>query len=219
MDVKQPTDNSACSGVASVITSGNHTPGVSPNSMQQSNDNQWFLMRVSYGREKRVYDYLIEQGISVFYPTCEKVYEIGGKRKTRRDSLIPNMLFVFSSEESLKNYVGKDPYPYFHHFYCPHLDSKGQSIGSGKKPIIIPDSQMESFIQWYNVESEDKLMSSSSFQFKADDLVRVADGPFAGFEGHVIRYKGQTRVCVNIDAVGFIATAYIPKAYLIKIEQ
>lgn len=194
--------------------------GVSPRCMPdgtQSKDCNWFYMRVSYGREEHVNEYLLSQGIHTFYPTERKVVIVKGVRQMRQKSLIPNALFVYSTEETLRQYIGKAPIPYFHHFYIPDKDVHGNLVGTGRKPLQIPDSQMENFMKWCNADAENKLMVNTMFVFKNKDLVRVTGGPFTGFTGHVVRYKGQSRVGVNIDGIGFISTTYIPKCYLEKL--
>lgn len=208
-------------GTTSMTATNNTDLRVSPFCVpneSKSADRQWFFMRVSYGREVIVNDYLHTQNIQTFYPQQQQIVETNGKRQMRTVSLIPNSLFVLSTEQELKQYIGKAPIPFFHHFYVPDKDSNGQPIGTGRKPLVIPDNQMENFITWCTADGKDKLLVNTVFQFKNQDLVRVIHGPFTGFTGHVVRYKGQQRVGVNIDGVGFITTTYIPKGFLEKIN-
>lgn len=41
----------------------------------------WYVLRCTYGREKKAYNYMVSQGITAFYPTIEVVKLINGKRK------------------------------------------------------------------------------------------------------------------------------------------
>ena len=207
-------------GMNSIETTTAMRLEVSPSSVPartEVDERRWYYMRVSYGREDRVNEYLLSHGIDTFLPKQRKVVTVRGLREVREVSLIPNSLFVFSTEAVLKQYIGKAPIPYFHHFYMPDKDGDGNLVGSGRKPLLIPDRQMENFMKWCHAESENKLLVNTVFIFKDQDLVRVTGGPFAGFTGHVVRYKGQSRVGVNINGVGFITTAYIPKHYLEKL--
>lgn len=180
--------------------------GVSPNCA-------WFLMRAAYGQEMKALEYLSDKaGIEeVFCPQWTQVRRINGKTVKKRVSILPNTLFVKSTAKTLKEYIGRPPLSFLHHFYQPYKDEEGRDIEGGRKPIIIPEVQMTSFRKWLSVDAEDKIYLNDTFSFKRNDLVRVKDGEFAGFTGHVVRLKGQTRVGVNIEGIGFICTTYIPK--------
>lgn len=213
--------NIPCSGGAPItIPNDSAEEGVSPKYVQNSAipidpDKVWFYMRVAYGQEKKVRDYLIAEGIEVFLPTIKKERVMDGIKKQIEVSLIPNSLFVHSTETNMKRYVGKFPTNNLHHFYEPYHDEKGQPIGSGRKPVIVPDSQMQSFQIWTSSSNENKIfIDKTDFEFKNNDLVRITEGEFKGFSGYVVRLKGQTRVAVIIESVGFISTTYVPKKIL-----
>lgn len=214
-----------CSGAApSTSPDSCAKEGVSPNYVQNSAmpiepDKVWYYMRVAYGQEKKVRDYLVAEGIEVFLPTTKKERVSNVFKKQIEVSLIPNTLFVHSTESILKKYTGKIPTENLHHFYKPNRDEKEKPIGNGRTPIIIPDDQMNSFQIWARSDNPMKIfIDDLSFQFKKNDLVKIVTGEFAGFLGHVVRLKGQTRVGITIEGVGFVSTAYIPKGLLEKIE-
>lgn len=188
--------------------------GVSP-------DCVWFLMRAAYGQEMKAFDYLVDkEGIAeVFCPQWMQERTVGGKKVKKLVSILPNALFVRSTQKVLRGYVGVPPLTYFHHYYQPYKDEEGRDIENGRKPIVIPDSQMLSFRKWLEADVEDKIYMNDTFLFKRNDLVRVREGDFEGFTGHVVRLKGQTRVGVNIEGVGFICTTYIPKHCLEVIDN
>lgn len=101
----------------------------------------------------------------------------------------------------------------------PKRKSGGGKFGrSGKKPLIIPNCQMEKFIKWNSVDDLNKLfIADDKITFCNKEKVRILGGQFQGFEGQVFRIKGQSRVGVSIEGVGTIFTAYIPKGMLEKI--
>lgn len=177
-------------------------------------------MRAAYGQEKKAKDFLEAKGIEVFLPVQEKCIVQNGKRKNKQVSLIPNFLFVKSTEAEMKKYVGKGELGFFHHYYVPYRDETGRMVGrKGIKPLVIPAKQMNFFIKWNAVEEEDKLfVPDAKFKFTKDDKVKIVRGKFVGFEGKVCRIKGQTRVGLIIEGVGTIFTAYIPKDYLEKMR-
>jgi transcription termination/antitermination protein NusG len=71
-------------------------------------------------------------------------------------------------------------------------------IGNADGPLPVPDSAIESL----------RLMVATDQDVKTDnrlrrgDLVIVVQGPFVGVTGVFIRYRGQGRVVVNVDALG-----------------
>lgn len=175
----------------------------------------WLYMRVSYGQEQKVKDILQAEGIEVFHPRTIKMREINGAKKLVECSLIPNTLFVHSTIQEMRKYVGKYPTETLHHFYEPYLDENRKPIGTGRRPIVIPDLQMQSFKIWASSRDENKLfLDTAYFEFKKNDLVRIIAGDFSGFIGHVVRIKGQSRVGILIKNVGFFSTTYVPKTLL-----
>lgn len=179
----------------------------------------WFLMRAAYGKEKKAKDFLEAKGIKTFLPLQTQTYIYKGKKKHRQVSLIPNFLFVKSSEEEMKQYIGKGELDFFHHYYVPHKDDRGRPLGkNGIKPLVIPTCQMESFIRWNEISDDNKLfVADDKIKFAKNDVVKIVDGKFAGLEGYVCRIKGQSRIGIVVNGVGTIFTAYIPKCMLKKV--
>ena len=189
------------------------SPSIVSAPQEESEKSRWFLMRAAYGQESKAAAWLADkEGIEeVFCPqwTKERVY--AGKRKKVLVSLLPNILFVKSSQAVLRRFVGVPPMHFLHHYYEPYKDEYGRDIGNGRRPLVIPEGQMISFRKWLEADAEDKIYIQNKFHFKQNDIVRVTEGQFAGFIGHVVRLKGQTRVGVNIEGIGFVCTTYIPK--------
>ena len=86
-------------------------------------------------------------------------------------------------------------------------------------PVVVPYHQMLNFIKLTSVESDHiKLVELKYCHYKSGDMVRIVDGDFAGVVGRVARIAGQQRVVVELQDVCIIATAYIPSAFIKKIE-
>ena len=228
--------NSSHTGFASDVSPETYTSakGVSPDSVRKQeypppehNDKDekekpaWFLMRAAYGQEKKAKDILEADNIEVFLPVTSKMRLVDGKRKFITESLIPNLLFVHSTEKTMKNYVGSPALSFFHHYYIPNKDDNGCPIGkNGIKPLIIPDEQMEAFLKWYETKDDNKMFISNPMaNIVKGDKVKIISGKFMGFSGFVCRVKRQTRVGVTINGFGTIVTAYIPKAFLSKVTE
>ena len=178
---------------------------------------QWFVLRTTYGREKKAYDYLVAHGVEAFYPTLRKTKIIGGKRRTVEESRIPNIFFAFGTEEELKSFVYDNiNLPYLRFYYSHrHIGSRIVNV-----PLVVPAYQMESLKIICAAESSDIVTLTGEVQkFMEGDLVRVLEGEFKGVVGRVARYKNHRRVGVSLSGLLTICTAYIPSAYLEKIED
>lgn len=78
----------------------------------------WYVLRCTYGREKKAYNYMVSQGITAFYPTIEVVKLINGKRKKVTESRLPNIFFAFGTENQIKAFVYDNAnLPYLRFYY------------------------------------------------------------------------------------------------------
>ena len=172
----------------------------------------WYALRVTYGREKKAYDYLVAHNIESFYPTIKTVKEINGKRRTVEESRLPNIFFARGTEDVIKTFVYDNVNLPYLRFYYRHFHD-GRKIG--KEPLVVPDNQIESLKIICDSEAEDVIIVPPEIQkFQAGQTVRVIDGVFTGVIGKVARYHGQQRVAIIIDGLLTIASAYVPSAFL-----
>lgn len=177
----------------------------------------WYALRVTYGREQNAYDYLVSKKVEAFYPTITTVKLIDGKRKHVVESRLPNIFFARGTEEEIKSFVYDNVNLPHLRFYYHHLH-EGARIT--KKPLIVPDKQMESLKIICASEAEDIIFVPSDVpKFKEGQTVRIIDGGFKGVVGKVARYQGQQRVAVIIDGLLTIATAYIPSAFMVPFTE
>ena len=172
----------------------------------------WYALRTTYGREKKAYDYLVAKGISAFYPTIKVMKEIRGQRKVVTESRLPNIFFAFGTEEEIKSYVYDNVNLPFLRFYYRHMH-EGARIT--KSPLIVPQKQIEGLKIICESEADDILYVPEEVQkFKEGQMVRVIDGKFKGLTGRVARYQGQQRVAIIVEGGFTMATAYLPTAFL-----
>ena len=172
----------------------------------------WYALRVTYGREKKVYDYLVNKNVEAYYPTITTVKLVNGKRRTIEESRLPNIFFARGTEDEIKSFVYDNVNLPHLRFYYRHLH-KGARIT--KHPLIVPDYQIENLKIICASEAEDIILIPSDVEkFKTGQTVRVIEGAFAGLIGKVARYHGQQRVAIIIDGLLTIASAYVPKAFI-----
>ena len=179
---------------------------------KSKDDIHWYALRVTYGREKKAYDYLVGKNIEAYYPTIKTVKEVDGKRKTVEESRLPNIFFARGTEEEIKSFV-------YDNVNLPHLRFYYRHIHEGvrliKEPLIVPDYQIEGLKIICASEAEDILLIQSyDTKFKTGQSVRVIDGGFKGVTGKVARYHGQQRVAIIIEGLLTVCTAYVPSAFM-----
>lgn len=176
----------------------------------------WYALRATYGRVKSSYEYLTRHGLEAYHPTIRVYRMINGKRRKVEESRLPNIFFARSTENILKTFVYDNANLPHLRFYYTHF---GIGPDARKEPLIVPDVQMESLrIICRNEDSDYILLPHSDERFEKGDTVMVTGGDFKGVVGKVARYCGQLRVGVIIEGLLTIATAYVPRGYLKKIE-
>jgi transcription antitermination factor NusG len=175
----------------------------------------WYVLRTTYGRERKAHAYILRnKGVS-FCPTTRIMKEINGKRKKVEVSLIPNLLFAYGTEKEIQQYVYDNTHlPYLRYYYHQVLHGS-KAI---RQPLVIPDADMESFRLICGQEEQDIIVQAAEVtKFKTGQRVRVISGPFAGVEGRVARFKGQQRVGVVVCDLLTVMTAYVPNGMLEEI--
>lgn len=194
--------------------------GVSTNYEYQSPNQKdtvphWYALRCAYGREKKAYEYFLQKGIKSFYPTITKKIESDSKRQHVEESRIPNIFFAYDSLFSLKQYVYDNVHDETKHirfYYNRHHDGT-------KEPLIIPDWQIDSLMLICDSEEEDIILEPiTAEKFIKGQHVLVKEGPFAGVQGIVARFMGQQRVGISIDGLFTMTTAYVPSAFLERLD-
>ena len=176
----------------------------------------WYVLRVTYGREKKAYAYLLEKHVEAYYPTIKTIKEVDGKRKTVEESRLPNFFFARGTEEELKSFVYDNVNLPYLRFYYRYFHEGARLV---KEPLTIPDYQIDGLKIICASEANDIIVvPSDNNKFKSGQSVRVIDGVFKGLIGKVARYQGQQRVAIIIDGLLTIASAYVPSAYLENIN-
>ena len=232
-DTRRGGKNPSCAGLTSnalpeaqsTVSAESSQTGVStrnahiaskPKAQKEEDIPHWYALRTTYGREKKAYDYMTAKGITAFYPTINSVKLINGKRKVVTESRLPNIFFAYGTEEQLKTFVYDNVNLPFLRFYYRHEHVGSRAI---KTPLIVPKYQMESLKIICEAEASDIIVSFSSVpNFQTGQMVRVVDGAFKGVIGRVKRWQGQQRVGVIIGDMATFATAYVPSAFLEKID-
>lgn len=190
----------------------------SPPNIHQTNDvPQWYVLRCTYGQEKKAYEYIINHQGVAYYPTIKVVKLIKGKKKEVEVSRIPNIFFAYGMENDIKKLVYDNINLPFLRFYYEHFHLGNKIV---KRPLTVPQEQINGLKIICAAESEDIIIAKEELlKFRTGDAVKVTQGKFSGVVGHVARYQGQQRVAVIIDGLLTAVTAYIPNAFLEHLIQ
>ena len=181
----------------------------------QSETEQWYVLRVSYGRAEKANDLLSAKGLETYLPLHTIYKEVNGKRIKQRLPLLPNFLFAKTTLSVLEQFLKSSPDLNFITFYYDHFNKKPD----GKNPpLVVPKESMDNFIKLTSIDDEHILLIDKvNGTYKQGDYVRIIDGPFKGIEGRVTKITGQKRVIVELPWLCSVATAYIPKVFLLQV--
>ena len=75
-------------------------------------DKRWYVFRASYGREDRAFDYIVADGTFAYIAKRYVRKTVNGKQKKVLETLIPNLLFVYTTDEKASEYIKNTP-PHF----------------------------------------------------------------------------------------------------------
>ena len=177
----------------------------------------WYVFRASYGREDKASDYIVEDGTYVYIAKRYARKSVNGKQKKVLETLIPNLLFVYTTEDKAKEYIKNTPVLSYLTYYYNHFELDDDQKNP---PLTVSCKEMENFIiATCNSSEHLKFIDESQCHFKGGEIVKVIEGLFKGVEGRVARVSGQQRVIVTLSQVGLVSTAYVPTAFLTVISD
>ena len=183
----------------------------------------WFPIRATYHRAQKVYDRIVALGndaLDPYLPTlCSVEYaeEAPDIPIIREEPLDKGLLFVRTTLRDFRALLESPApipglTPYYNHF---HINEFGRN-----SLLTVPDRQMESFKIIVESRNKDIIVRQTEIpEIIEGDTVVVTDGPFAGVQGTVMKYRHQKRVFVQLNGIGIYATAYVPGAWIRKVEE
>jgi transcription antitermination factor NusG len=178
---------------------------------------RWYVFRASYGREDKAADYIVNDGTYVYIAKHYAHKIVNGKQKMVLETLVPNLIFVYTTDGKAEEYIKNCPPLSYLTYYYNHF---AQNEMGKNPPLTVSCKEMENFIIATCNKSEHlKFVNESQCHFKGGETVRVIEGLFKGVEGRVARVAGQQRVVLSLSNIGLISTAYIPTAFLMPIAS
>ena len=189
------------------------------------NEKYWFPIRATHHRAQKIYDKLVAINDGSFEPYLPTLRHI---EYTNEDFNNPTqyiadkpldagLLFLRSTLNDFRALLQfrtllAGMTPYYNHF-------SRNSYGTNDF-LTIPERQMDSFRIIVESGNENIIVNQNEVpDFLVGDQVVVIGGPFAGVEGIVMKYKHQKRVFVELQGVGRYATAYVPGAWIRRVNN
>ena len=194
------------------------TPSISKNKGGVSVENvpsenkQWFVLRVSYGRIIKAKAFVEAKGLECYVPLRYK--EI--KKRIVTEPLLPSLIFLHATAEQVETLlhdnkvISNESRPLLS-YYFDHTIHR-QDNPDRNPPLTIRDEAMNNFIRLTSIKNPHIIpVTSDNIQFKLGENVIVTEGEFKGVHGRVARIAGQQRVLVELFDGCLVATAYVPK--------
>lgn len=203
----------------------------------------WYVFRATYGREVQVSNKLIDAGIYTYVPRRYEMVEVNGRRKKVLKSLIPNIVFAYTSRE-LADFYTKGPSKRdiviaqkgqhnqdslfsqedltrafststMMSYYYNHFERVNDS-SEKNPPLVITSKDMMNFIRaTYTQSPHLKQVDMERCRFLNDKFVEVIQGDYKGIKGRVARIGGQQVIVVSVaNGKWNISTDYIPKPFI-----
>ena len=193
-------------------------------SFVEPEDYHWFVLRVPYGKEREVAETIQSPTLFSYAPVQTIARIRNGKRQLVEVSALPNMFFAYAREADLQYYEQRQIVLKNHPKWQPgqlrfmYDHTQKNELGYDRK-MTVPMEQMRNFIRVTMQHDEHvRIYLNDAFSAKQGDWVEVVEGKFAGVRGRVARLHGQTCVLVGLEGICVASTAYVPKAFLKKIN-
>ena len=167
---------------------------------------QWHALRVTYGRGQKARDYLETKGIRTFLPMKTVRYERDGKVVRQTIPAVSNLVFAKACQQDLYDCIRAEGEQSMTRFIWDRVT---------RKPLVVPDAQMDAFIRVCEVSADDAVfLSELDDKLRSGTRVKVVFGPLAGVEGRVVRIRKSRRILIEIPEVMAVASTYVPLEYL-----
>lgn len=146
------------------------------------------------------YKQLAVARIEVFTPMRWVLKTKNGRRIRRQVPVIPDLLFVYETRSVLDPIVEK----------TPTLQYRFQKGGRYCEPMVVPDTDMERFIQVVRMSEEPKYflpgeLTSSMY----GRMVHIVGGVLDGYEGRLIAVRGSKTKRLLIDLGDFLSVGVV----------
>lgn len=181
-------------------------------------DYRWYVLRTRPHQESKLVALLEKQKtktkniLEVYAPTHTTV-NVRRNGDDRQTPLFAGVVFVLATQNTLMDFMKAHPQD------GDMLYERKKENGEKARVRVIPEEQMQAFRD-YNENYADKVVvlerpyTDYAFNAKANEpneIVRVIDGPLAGCEGYICRFRREKRLVFQVRSFepgGYLAVSY-----------
>jgi transcription antitermination factor NusG len=177
----------------------------------KENDKNWYPIRVTYSQEMKIKSYFDSCQLTSFIPMKYTETHKNGHLRLKQVPVIHNLIFVYCTSKEIEQIKRESP-----------ISTKIRYIidSETRKPIIVPEKQMEDFIAVSgSIDEQILYLTPQEVALKNGDYVRITDGIWKGIEGKLVRIKKNLRVVVELQGLAAVATTSIHPSLVEKIEK
>ena len=159
----------------------------------------WYAMRDLSRRHAKfpAYLQLSEMGLEVFTPMTRRIVTEGGRRVSREEPFMQDLLFVHESRERLNPVVERIvnlQYRYTCGGYC--------------KPMVVPDAEMDRFVRAVRSSRMPLFFRPGEItQEMCGRHVRIIGSALDGYEGRLLSVRGSKYRRLLVSLPGFLTAA------------
>ena len=168
----------------------------------------WYPVRVFFGRAEAIKEAAEDAGVEFFYPMRLVEKFTSGGLKYIEEPLVRSLIFLKATRQELRDLKARN-----NSSLVPYYDRLTHA------PLVVPEKQMERFISLCKLKDSGlEYLGEDGPAYHQGDKVRVTDGIFKGFVGHIKRIRHDRKLIVTIEGVAAFATRFIPPSMLEKVE-
>ena len=155
-----------------------------------SENKQWFVLRVSYGRIIKAKAFVEAKGLECYVPLRYKEVRKQGKKRIITEPLLPSFLFVYATAEQVETLlyeikVSTNEIRNLLSYYFDHT-SQRQDNPYRNPPLTIRNEVMDKFIRLTSIKNPHIIpVTTEIIQYKLGDMVIVTEGEFKDIHGIV----------------------------------
>ena len=181
-------------------------------------DYRWYVMRTKRHQESKLVELLEKQKaetkniLEIYAPTHTTVH-VHHDSDEKQKPLFAGIVFVLATQHALMHFIKE------HSLDSDMQYERKKEQGERTAMCVIPEEQMRAFRD-YNENYADKVIvlerpyTDYAFNTKAgepNEIVRVIDGPLAGREGYICRFRRDKRLVFQVQ--GFEPGSYLTVSY------
>ena len=172
---------------------------------QEQESERWFAYRIFHNKIEYIKQKLDKDTVQYFIPVRLEQKEHNGGFAYIEVPIIPSLVFIRTTPTYLHELKTN----------CPQHISIYTNPGT-TDAATIPDKEIEIFM--YVLSKGCRQLESMDEKLVKGNHVRITGGLFEGAEGYITRVHGTKRFVVMVRGVAAVATTFIPRCFIEKIE-